>query len=189
MRIRYLFKRCLCRTASVLALAFLFSLPSLAAELFFYVGGVQPGDINYENVKTSLDGSPIYGVRLSTGIVPSFGIEHTLAFSSDFLFPNNDTEVDNTKGFVYNSNLILSLPLGRVRPYLTAGAGVIHQYGSSELPVGTKFALNYGGGLKLPRLFGPLGLRIDLRGYSAGFVSNKLNLFEVAGGAMLSLGD
>ncbi len=172
----------------VLALAFLFPAPSRAAELFIYVGGVQPGKISYRNVKTSLDGSPVYGFRIGTSIVSSFGMEHTLGFSSDFLFPKNGAEIQDTKGFVYNSNLILSLPLGRLKPYLTAGAGLIHQYGDSEAPVGTKFALNYGGGLKLPRVFGPLGFRIDMRGYSAGFASDRLNLFEISGGPMFSIG-
>jgi len=172
----------------VLALAFLFSAPSRAAELFIYVGGVQPGKISYKNVKTSLDGSPVYGLRIGTNIISLFGMEHTLGFSSDFLFPRNVADIKDTKGFVYNSNLILNLPLGRLKPYLTAGAGLIHQYGDAEAPVGTKFAVNYGGGLKLPRLVGPLGFRIDMRGYSAGFVSDRLNLFEISGGPMFSIG-
>jgi hypothetical protein len=82
--------------------------------------------------------------------------------------------------------MIIDIPVHRVVPYLTAGVGLIHQYGDSDLPVGTKFALNYGGGLKLPRLAGPLGLRFDLRGYRAGAFSGSLNLFEVSGGILVS---
>jgi hypothetical protein len=65
---------------------------------------------------------------------------------------------------------------------------VIHQYGDTSEPVGTKFALNYGGGLKFPHVAGPLGLRVDLRGYRAGIVSTDLNLFEISGGVLLSFG-
>jgi hypothetical protein len=166
----------------------LFSVPSAAADLTFYVGGVNPGSITYRNVKTSLDRSPIFGFRLGTNFVPFLGMEHTLGFSSDFLFPRNIAAISEAKGFVYNSNLIINLPLGGTIPYLTAGAGLIHQYGDPDMPVGTRFAFNYGGGLKFPHLMGPFGLRLDMRGYRVGAVSNKLNLFEISGGVMLSVG-
>jgi hypothetical protein len=159
-----------------------------SADLTFYVGGVKPGSVTFRDVKRSLDGSPIFGFRLGTNFVPLFGMEHTLAFSSDYLFPKSPGAITDAKGLVYNSNLLLSLPVKKVVPYITVGAGIIHQYGSSDLPVGTKFAINYGGGLKYPHLAGPLGLRFDLRGYSAGIISNNINLLEVSGGIILSLG-
>ena len=163
--------------------------PSRAADLTFYVGGVKPGKITIRGVATPLDSSPIFGFRLGTSFVPLFGMEHTLAFSSDYLFPRNSSDIKNAKGFVYNTNLIINMPIKRTVPYITAGAGLMHQYGSQNLPVGTKFAFNYGGGLKVPRLAGPLGFRFDLRGYTAtGIVSNKLNLFEITGGILFSFG-
>jgi len=158
-----------------------------AADMTFFVGGVKSGSISYNNVKTSLDSSPVFGFRMSTGFVPFFGVEHTLAFSSDYLFPSN-ASIREAKGFVYNSNLIFNVPVKSVVPYVTAGVGLIHQYGDADMPVGTKFAVNYGGGLKLPHLAGPLGLRFDLRGYRAGGFSNKLNLFEASAGVFLSFG-
>jgi hypothetical protein len=167
---------------------FLLAAHSQAADLSFYVGGVKPGSISYKDVKTSLDSSPIFGFRLGTTFVPSFGMEHTLAFSSDYLVPKGPSAITDAKGFVYNSNLLFSLPVKVVVPYITVGAGIIHQYGSSDMPVGTKFAFNYGGGLKYPHLAGPLGLRFDVRGYSAGIISNNLNLLEISGGIVLSLG-
>jgi hypothetical protein len=166
----------------------LFARPSKAADLTFYVGGVVPGSISYQNARTSLDNSPIFGFRLGTSFVPFFGMEHTLAFSSDYLFPQGVAAIKEAKGFVYNSNLIFNLPVKIAVPYVTAGAGLIHQYGDANMPVGTKFAFNYGGGLKFPRLAGPLGLRFDMRGYTAGILSNKLNMFEISGGILLSMG-
>ena len=168
--------------------AFLFAMPLQAGDLTFFAGGVNPGSINYEDVKTSLDNSPIYGVRLATNFVPFFGMEHTVAFSSDYLYPHSFSDLKDAKGFVYNGNLIFNIPVGKVVPYFTVGAGVIHQYGDSDLPVGTQFAFNYGGGLKLPRLVGPIGLRFDMRGYRAGTVSDKVDLLEVSGGVMISFG-
>jgi hypothetical protein len=168
--------------------AFLFAIPLQAGELTFFIGGVNPGSINYQGAKAALDGSPIFGARLGTNFVPFFGMEHTLAFSSDYLFPHNVAGIKDAKGVVYNSNFIFNVPVRKTVPYFTVGVGLIHQYGDSGLPVGTKFAFNYGGGLKFPRMMGPLGLRFDMRGYRAGTVSNKVNLLEVSGGVMLSFG-
>ena len=176
------------QTAMAMAIFYVVAVPLQAADLTFFVGGVKPGSINYNDVKTSLDGSPVYGFRFGTNFVPFFGMEHTLGFSSDYLFPNNVAGTKDTKGFVYNSNLIINVPVRKVVPYFTFGAGVIHQYGSGDMPVGTRFALNYGGGLKFPRMVGPLGLRFDMRGYRAGGVSNTLNMLEVSGGVLLSIG-
>jgi hypothetical protein len=168
--------------------AVLFAIPLQAGDLTFFVGGVNPGSINYQGVKTSLDGSAVFGARLDTNFVPFFGMEHTLAFGSDYLFPHDVAGIKETSGFIYNSNLIFSVPMKKVVPYFTVGAGLIHQYGDSNTPVGTKFAFNYGGGLKFPRMAGPLGLRFDMRGYRAGTVSNKVNMLEVSGGLLISFG-
>ena len=173
--------------ACVIASALFFAAASPAADLTFFVGGLNPGSLGYKDVKTSLDTSPVFGMRVATNIVPYFGLEHTLAFSSDYLFPHNVSAIKDAKGFVYNSNLIFNIPVGKVVPYLTAGAGLVHQYGDSDMPVGTRFAFNYGGGLKFPRLIGPVGLRFDMRGYRAGTVSNKLNILEITGGVLISL--
>jgi len=170
----------------VFAVVFIFSISSRAADLTFFVGGLNPGTIDYNGVKTALDNSPVYGFRFATNIVQFFGLEHTLGFSSDYLFPRKVSSIKDAKGFVYSSNLILNIPAGKVVPYLTAGAGLLHQYGDRDMPLGTKFAFNYGGGLKFLRMFGPLGLRFDMRGYRAGTVSNKLNILEITGGALLS---
>jgi hypothetical protein len=175
---------------ATLIVVLMLALPSCAFDVSAYIGGVKAGKIDFKGVKTALDGSPVYGVRLGTNFVPYFGMEHTLAFSSDYLFPKSFSEIRDVKGVVYNSNLIFNIPVGRVVPYLTAGVGLVHQYGEPEIPVGTKFAVNYGGGLKFVRLAGPLGLRFDLRGYTAsGIVSDKLNMFEMSGGVIFSFGN
>lgn len=162
---------------------------SYSADLTVYLGGMKPGKLTVGNIRTALDGSRIFGVRVGTSFVPLLGMEHTLAFSSDFLFPRSLSAITQAKGLVYNSNLNINLPVGNAVPYVTAGFGLIRQYGSGDLPLGTNFAVNYGGGLKFPRLVGPLGLRFDARGYSvfAG-ASRQLNIFEATGGVLISLG-
>jgi hypothetical protein len=171
----------------MIAAAILCAAPLQAGDFTLFAGKVMPGSIN----NISLDGSPIFGVRAATNFVPLFGMEHTLAFSSDYLYPRNVADIQNAKGFVYNANLILNLPVPAipVTPYITAGAGLLHQYGDRNLPVGTKFSFNYGGGVKMPHLAGPLGLRLDVRGYSSSAIfSSSLNMLEVTGGILISFG-
>ena len=182
MKIRYLVF-----IALMQAMASVFSVTAEAADLTFFVGGVKSGSINYHDVKTSLDGSPIYGARVGAKLVRFLGMEHSVAFSSDYLFPRKAAAIKDANGFVYNGNLIIEIPANGVVPFVTAGVGLMHQYGDEDLPVGTKFAVNYGGGVKFPSLAGPVGLRFDIRGYRAGVVSNKLNMIEVSGGVIISL--
>ena len=187
-------RRSLRQTPLVLLLWALFAAVSHAADLTAFAGGVRPGSLSTQAIqgavtKQEFGNSAIFGFRLRMGGVPLLGFEHTLGFSSDFLFPKDLPSIANVKGFVYNSNLIIDVPLGKAVPYATAGLGLIRQYGSNQSPVGTKFAFNYGGGVKLPNLFGPLGLRLDARGYTAtGIFSTQLNLLELSAGILLTFG-
>ena len=170
----------------IISLFLLCSTLAVAGDLTLFVGGAKPGELNSDDLRTALDSSPIFGLRLSSDFVPHFGMEHTVAISTDYLFPRDLADITSAKGFVYSSNLIINIPVKKFVPYLTAGAGIIHQYGSDDLPVGTKFAFNYGGGLKLPKLAGPLGLRFDARGYTAaGVFSSRLNILEVSAGLLI----
>ncbi len=175
---------------SVLAAVMLLAGPASAADLSLFVGGVMPGTVEVEDVETSLDNSPVYGFRFRSDFVPSFGMEHTLAFSSDYLFPSGASAGGDARGVAFNSNLILDIPVrvGRAVPFLTAGVGFLRQYGDAPRPVGTRFAVNYGGGVKLPRLVGPVGLRFDLRGIRAGAVTNTLDMLELSAGLTIPLG-
>src|SRR2546426_8526841 len=102
-----------------------------------------------------------FGFRFGHGNV--FGGEHTIAYAPNFIEAN-------TKAIIYNSDILVQAPLPKVKPYATAGLGTIFTFGtdSSGQPsfgkIGSKFALNYGGGVKvLPA--GPVGIRFDIRGY------------------------
>jgi hypothetical protein len=168
-------------------LLFVVSHVARAQDLTVFVGGQMPGSVTVNSLKTALDNGPIYGVRISSGFAAFLRLEHTFAFSNDFLFPSRPPGVDRSKGFLFNSNLLANIPVGKVVPYATVGLGLIHQYGSENLPVGTKFAINYGGGLKFPKLLGPAGLRLDARGYTAtGVFSRSVNIFEISGGLLIS---
>jgi opacity protein-like surface antigen len=103
-----------------------------------------------------------FGVRFGHARV--FGGEHSFAYAPNFLEAN-------TKAIFYNSNILVQAPLPKAKPYATAGIGSIFSWGTDDsgrpsfAKIGTKFALNYGGGVKvLPA--GPVGLRFDIRGYT-----------------------
>lgn len=128
----------------------------------------------------------VFGTRISHGHF--FGGEHTLAYSPNFIDVG-------TKAFIYNSNVILQAPLPVIRPYGTVGIGLMHISGENALVVsGTKFALNYGGGVKfLPA--GPVGLRVDVRGYSVpstefrvfGTQSRRADFLEASVGVLFAI--
>lgn len=160
-----------------------FAAPGLmASDLTFYVGGINPGNLQNGAQQINLDGGAVYGFRLNIGFVPTVGLEQTVGFSSNFLAPGGLPAGQDSDGFIYNANVIVNIPLKKFTPYATAGAGFIWQHGSENLPVGGEFALNYGGGLKV-NLFGPTGLRFDARGYTTTKVhDNSLNMFEVSVG-------
>ena len=128
----------------------------------------------------------VFGARIGHGHI--FGGEHTVAYTPNFIDAN-------TKAFIYNSNVLLQAPLPVVRPYGTVGLGLIHTSGDGLGVFGTKLAINYGGGFKfLPA--GPVGLRVDVRGYSiptAEFrvfstVSQRVDFLEASIGVVFVVG-
>ena len=157
-----------------------------------------PGKLTLQNVKSGLQGTGIAGIRFETDFIRVIGMEQTIAVVPDFAAPDVLDSIKSGSGFLYSGNLILNAPVGHFVPYVTAGLGLVHSGGilglfqGSTTPLfqekfGTRFAVNYGGGLKFMSLAGPLGIRIDVRGYTLPDVfSNRLNLFEVSGGLLIS---
>ena len=128
----------------------------------------------------------VFGARVSHGHV--FAGEHTLAFSPNFI------DAD-TKAFIYNSNVLVQAPVPVFKPYGTVGLGLIHTSGDGLGVFGTRLAINYGGGFKFMPA-GPVGLRVDVRGYSipsAEFrvfstVSQRVDFVEASVGFVFALG-
>lgn len=152
-----------------------------AADITLYAGAQNPGKLTIGNVPRDTATGAVFGARFSGGGI--LGFEQTLGFSSKFL------ESDQ-RAFNAQSNLLLGIPTGQVTPYATAGIGFITTFGDSIRDLGdlgTKFTVNYGGGLKFKNLVGPMGLRVDVRGYSVPKVFNQtLNFVEGSIGVMFS---
>jgi hypothetical protein len=153
----------------------------LAADVTLYAGIQNPGKLTIGNAIRDTKTGGVFGARFSGGRV--LGFEQTLGFSSNFL-------ESNQRAFNTQSNLLLGIPVDRVVPYGTVGIGFITTFGDSVRTfgdIGTKFTVNYGGGLKFRSLSGPLGLRVDIRGYSVPRVFNQtLNFVEGSIGLLFS---
>jgi len=127
----------------------------------------------------------VFGVRFAQGRI--VGSEHTLAFAPNFI------DAD-TKAIIYNSNFMVQAPLPVVRPYGTVGLGLIGTSGDGLGAFGTKFAINYGGGVKFVPA-GPVGMQVDVRGYSLPSTefkvfsteSQTVNFLEVSVGIVFAL--
>ena len=164
----------------LLFLVGIFTQASLAADITLFTGVQNPGKLTINNVVRDTKLGGVFGARFSGGQV--IGFEQTLAFSPNFL-------ESNRRAFSAQSNLHVGIPAGRVVPYATAGVGLITTFGDSLSfgDIGTKFAFNYGGGIKLRKLAGPLGVRFDVRGYSVpGIFSQTLNFVEGSVGLLFS---
>lgn len=148
-----------------------------AGELTIYGGAQKPGELGWANaspldaaVDLAGDFGGTLGVRYSAGRI--IGFEQGIGFSPRFAKPG-------VKAFQTDSNLLIQAP-GNIVPYGTAGIGLVRSWGQDNFPasldpkeiaafafsVGNNFAVNYGGGLKIRHLWGPVGINIDVRGYT-----------------------
>ncbi|HEX4996852.1 MAG TPA: hypothetical protein VFY29_01415, partial [Terriglobia bacterium] len=111
-----------------------------------------------------------------------WGGEHTVGFAPNFLD-------SNSKAIIYNSDVRILAPLPVIQPYFVGGAGAITSWGSGASDIGTRFALNYGGGVRfIPA--GPVGAQIDVRGYAVPSLQNQtLNIAEVSMGLVFRFGE
>ena len=176
-------------------LVFLVGAASLfAGDLILYGGSQKPGELTLSsaaNVPGDLlngDFGGTMGVRFSRGRM--IGFEQNISYSPRFAKPG-------VKSFQMDSNFLVQAP-GKIVPYATVGIGFIKTW-SNDLPLdvedvagylfgfGTKFSVNYGGGVKVRRLLGPLGFNVDVRGYTLPDVYNgTLNIIQTSLGVVIT---
>ena len=169
-----------------LAVFVLLCVPAFAADNDLTIfGGVQfPGKITLSQATSTVPdiiNDPInvgvFGIRYGRAGV--FGHEETFAYTPNFLN-------SNSKSILLNSNFLVQVPAPVIKPYATAGLGSVMSWGSGVSDIGSKFAVNYGGGVKI-RPAGPIGVRFDARGYSIfGVQSQTLKMGEVSVGILFS---
>lgn len=157
--------------------------PAQAGDLTVFGGFQNPGDITLTGLGstsgqiTHPGDFGVFGVRLNAS--PGFmGVESTVGYSPRFLD-------DDAYSVLANSNFIIGVPATTIRPYATAGLGIVYAGGNGPASFGLRFAFNYGGGVKVSA--GMLGVRIDIRGYSIpGLQSQTLGIFETSVGLLVS---
>ncbi len=162
-------------------------------QVSFYAGYLNPGDVNLDNIQAGLElrGTGLYGGRIEFDFLEILGIEQNFGFSprllNSSLFTQQSSDV---RGFLYSTNGVVNIPIGRFVPYVTAGLGLIKPWGTGITDFDVTFAGNYGGGLKLDRLIGPVGLRFDVRGWRTADIAGTggVNIFEATGGVTFSWG-
>jgi len=185
------------RTLVFLGVFLAFSAQSFAQNFHFsvFAGWNKPGKVAVANVRSGLNGNRMVGVRLEADVARIIGWENTFAYSPNFGKPDLLATSSDSRALIYSSNLVINAPIKHFVPYATVGVGLITSKRMLRAPLqlldfqefGTRFAVNYGGGLKLTKLAGPVGLRFDVRGYALPDVfSQRLNILEVSGGIMFS---
>ncbi len=173
-----------------------FSSQGFAQNFHFSVfgGWNKPGKVTLANVQSGLNGNGMAGARLEVDFAKILGWENTFAYSPNFGQPQFLSTDRDARALIYSSNLVLNVPVEHLTPFVTAGLGLVTSKRILRSPslllsqeLGTEFAINYGGGLKLTKLAGPVGLRFDVRGYVLPEAfSQRLNILEVSGGIMFS---
>ena len=149
--------------------------PFSADDFTFFGGFNHPDRITLGQSSTVVSGTTgqlltdakdfgVFGARLFKSTT-AVGLEHTLAFSPNFL----DSRAN---ALIYNTNLLVQPPAVAIQPYATAGVGLVRAGGSGPAAFGTKFSVNYGAGIKAS-VFGPWGVRLDVRGYAIRGVEDK----------------
>jgi opacity protein-like surface antigen len=166
------------------------AVPAEANDVAIFGGVQHEGKLTLNNAvsnASSVTFNPrnfgVFGLRLSHGAL--IGGEHTFAYAPNFI-------ESQTKAFIYHSNLLVQIPTPKVKPYVTAGLGGFFTSSDSLRDFGNKFAIDYGGGVKVfPS--GPVGLVVDVRGYSIPdieiqnlTVGKTLNIIQVSAGVTFS---
>jgi hypothetical protein len=212
---RYLamkFRTFVCAVAVIALAAGSQSVYAQSFELHPYAGGFFPGDWRDE---FNLKREGIYGVKGAVFVSDNMQLEGNVGYINHFQFEFTDPrsraliwEFAPTVNF-YNTRF------NKVVPYISVGAGGLtglvgdpedvdeDLFGSNVAdisPVGgpallmengdTFFHFSYGGGVKGIRLWGPMGLRGEVRGRTMpNFHGNSVTWLETTGGVTFTWGD
>lgn len=172
---------------SALGALILFTQPAAAeSDLYLFGGAQDPGKVTLNkalsggSVGSQLITDPtsvgVFGARVGHG--KAWGGEFTFAYAPNFLD-------SNSKAVIYNSDLRVLIPLPVIQPYGVVGVGAITSWGSGASDIGTRFAINYGGGVRIIPA-GPIGVQFDVRGYTIPSVQDQvLNIAEVSAGIVI----
>ncbi len=160
-----------------------------------YAGGLlAPNDgINTGTGSFDLKQEGLYGIRASFFPTENIEVEGNFGYINHFEFEESDPE---SRGYLWEASGSYRFDSeGIIKPFVIVGIGGITAsvdedepgFLNAPTPVfedgDTFFTFSYGGGLKTPRLWGPLGLRGDIRGRTIpNILGEGLTWLELTGG-------
>ena len=168
-------------TVAVFGILAILIAPSVAAAQGYitpFIGGNFGGDTGTTLDQSINDTSQLaFGVRLGAMAHGVFGAEADIGYTSNFYGTGSIFNASNV--LTVMGNLVVGIPAGPVRPYVTGGVGIIRRnidVSSIESLVSftdTQFACDIGGGLNI--LFSRhVGINGDLRYFRNLTTGNSL---------------
>ncbi len=143
-------------------------LPAQRIEIHPYAGGMLiPGSVPFGNGQFELRQQAMYGVRTDFFVGRHFEFGGNFAYLDDIKFKGTNPD---TQAYLWEANGSYRFDLEGFKPFLMAGIGGLTvdnnsvQIANQPFVDGNYLTFSYGGGLKAPRLWGPMGLRGDIRG-------------------------
>jgi hypothetical protein len=166
-------------------------------EIHPYAGAFSPG--------SNMNGDGIYGIRGGVYLMDFVQLDLNLGYINHFNVENMPDI--GTRAYLWDVNGSYSLRGYNIpytdrkwEPFFTVGLGGVStgSRGSQVVdfdpaPIGdghTFLAFSYGGGIKAMRLWGPIGLRADVRGRTLpNFTPSSLTWLEITGGFNVMWGE
>ena len=179
----------------------LFALPNqLAAQKFElnpYAGGVlTPSSVDSGSSSFDFKEEGIYGIRGTYFLTKHIEIEGNFGYINHFEFEESDPE---SRGYLWEAGANYRFDLEKFKPFVSFGVGGITtsvdedapEFQNASTPVfgdgDTFFTFSYGGGVKAPKLWGPVCLRVDARARTIpNLHSESTTWLELTGGITLS---
>ncbi|HXK62530.1 MAG TPA: outer membrane beta-barrel protein [Acidobacteriota bacterium] len=166
-------------------------------ELNPYVGVFAPTEVNSFDLKNPAT----FGIRGGVFLTPDLQLEGGMGYANHFESTHTDPK---SRGFLWEANGLYHFHAGRLRPFALFGVGALNaQVDKATVPQApdpnsvpffrdgeTFFNVSWGGGIKAQRLWGPMGIRADLRGRTIANVrDDTVTAAEVTAGLIFDWGE
>ncbi len=158
---------------------------AVASELSLVAGLAPTGKLRGDGETVDFDRYGLFGVRYEKDYLLILGLEHNLVYGNDLLAPSGGDGGEDS--LYYTGNIVVNLPVDRIVPNVALGIGLMRRFGSSFPDTGFSFLTNWGFGVKFRELFGPAGLRLDMRRVRIrGVEDGSVTATELSGGFLLT---
>jgi len=155
-----------------------------ASELSIIGGRASSENLRTDSQSIDLDDYSLLGARYEKDFLFILGFENSLLYGRRILTP---TDSRGSDGLYYNTAFVLNFSSASVAPNVAFGIGFLYRFGNTSPKSGFSFLTNFGGGLKLRELLGPVGLRIDYRRVKFyGIQGSSVGTHEFSGGAVFA---